>query len=140
MFACAQPVDGKVHALAGELSVGHVPDFHEVRQSAAGANFEIGEDRMLGAGIQNPELLALGPDTASVDLVLIARAPVMWGGDLQSRAFFRRHAGTKFDPSVTVKIELLEVVHRLLTNGDALSLAGANLKTQPRPRFLKFSL
>ena len=46
VLAGAQPVDAEIHAIAGELPLAHVADFHRVGQAAAGLDAEVGEDRM----------------------------------------------------------------------------------------------
>jgi hypothetical protein len=57
VFACAQPVDAEVHAIAGELPLGEVADFDRVGHPAAGVYPEVREDRVRRVGVGDGQLL-----------------------------------------------------------------------------------
>jgi hypothetical protein len=73
----AQPIDAEIHAIARELPLPNVADFHRVSQAAAGPDAEVREDWMARVGVGYAEFLRLRPRAAAVDFVLVRRAPIM---------------------------------------------------------------
>ena len=116
VFAGAQPIDAKVHAIAGELPLAHVANLDRVSQSAARVDAKIGEDRMARIGVGDAELFRLRAHAAAVDFVLVGRAPIVRRRHFDFLRCFSCHLGRIIGGSPSrVKAELLEVIHALFT-------------------------
>ena len=122
VLAGAQAVDAEIHAIAGELPLAHVADFHRVGQAAAGPDAEVGEDRVARVGVRDAELLRLRPRAAAVDFVFVRRAPIVRRRHGNIRRCLLWHSGHDArDRAGGVKAELFTVVHRLFTASHALA-------------------
>jgi hypothetical protein len=91
VFASAETVDSKVDAGARSLAALKIADFHSVLHAALRSNAEIRKDGMPSIEIVDSESLGARAQPAPIDLVLVARAPVVERRHGGFRAFRSLH-------------------------------------------------
>jgi hypothetical protein len=106
VFAGAKTVDAEIYTVASELPPAHVADFDRVSEAAAGADAEVGEDRMTRVGVRDAEFLSPGACAAAVDLVFVRRAPIVRRRHGNFRRCLVRHSGDDRDRAGGVKTDL----------------------------------
>ncbi len=79
MFACAEAVDAKVGAGAGEVAGGEVADLDVVGEAAGLVDGEVGEGGVGGVEVDDAGFVFAGAKLALEDFVLVGGAPVGGG-------------------------------------------------------------
>ena len=82
MFACAQAVYLKIHAIAGHVPRFQAEHLHFVLNAARRLHREVRKDGMVGVRVADPEPFGPGTQSTPVDLIYVAGAPVVhWRHD-----------------------------------------------------------
>ena len=79
MLAGPESIDAEIDTIAREMALVDIPDFNLISQATRRGDFEIGEYAKVRVQIDNMRRVFFGSESATIDLILIRRSPIMGG-------------------------------------------------------------